>query len=75
MEETFKGLRAERSDESYALEFLKTGQENLKLSQARANLNIGLHELSYHLDWVKELAARCEALAQKVSTLETKASK
>ncbi len=72
MQQTFGGLRDDRSDESYALEFLKTTKANLELAQKRCHLDICLTGLNDHLTWVKGLLERSELLAKEVAALEAK---
>lgn len=49
MQATFGGIRDDRSDESHALEHLKTLKSNLDLAQTRGQLNTALSELNKHL--------------------------
>lgn len=52
----------ERSDESYALEFLKTFKANLAYHQKRTNLAIVSENLAYHRDWITDQIGKADKL-------------
>ena len=67
MQAEFGGLREDRSTESYALEFLRTAQANLKLAQEKARLAHAAGQLTYFAGWVRELL---EKLPKQIEQIE-----
>ncbi len=76
MQSQYGGLVDDRSTASYALEFLKTADSNLKLAQVRSNLALTCKEIERFVDymeycrkWLDELTPRAIELCDKVKVL------
>ena len=59
-----------RSTTSYALEFLKTMQENLKWHQARTSLAVCTETLKFNLDTAKGIVSRATDILGRLDGIE-----
>jgi hypothetical protein len=70
MQENYKGLRADRSTESYALEFLKTGDKNLALASSKVHLSILVDDTKQALARMEYLLPKTIEIARRIEEME-----